>query len=296
MSYSPMMRGRTTCSITPSISNAPYFDGYPGDTRRPALIDPIVWVDGWPEVRGGLWASANAQPAPVAQPGERNNYVPTAADTFDEPGQEIVSLSDEFNSTPLSSQWHFIHPSADNTYVLTGSAYQVATNGADENSDPTAVSILGEPVPTSGDWLVETKVTSNVPFNNSCCFNFAQPALFIYLNDQNSIKLDFFPDFDTRQTEFGKQIGPVPADYPTYDHQNIGQAGQTMWLRIARHGNGDQGELYTAYTSPDGQNWTKGGTWQHQLGSSAQIGIAANNAAGFTMSFDYVRVYRLKEK
>ena len=276
--------------------NAPYFDGYPGDTRRPALIDPIVWVNGWPEVRGGLWASANTQPAPAAQPDERNNYVPTASNTFDEPGQEIVSLSDEFNSTTLSSQWHYIHPSADNSYVLTGSAYQVATSGADENSDPTAVSILGESVPTSGDWLVETKVTSNVPFNNSCCFNFAQPALFIYLNDQNSIKLDFFPDFDTRQTEFGKQIGPVPADYPTYDHQNIGQAGQTMWLRIARHGNGDQGELYTAYTSPDGQNWTKGGTWQHQLGSSAQIGIAANNAAGFTMSFDYVRVYRLEEK
>ena len=151
-------------------------------------------------------------------------------------------------------------------------------------------------MPESGDWLVETKVTSSVPFNNSCCYNFAQPALFIYLDDQNSIKLDVFPDYDTRQTEFGKQIGPVPTDYPTYDHQNVGQTGQTMWLRIVRRGHGDQGELYTAYSSPDGQNWTKGGTWQHQLGSSAQIGIAADNEAGYTMDFDYVRVYRLKEK
>ncbi len=274
--------------------NAPYFDGYPGFTRRPALLDPVVWVDGWPQVRGGLWASVGPQPAPAAQPGDPKLYEPVVAENFDEPGQEIAALSDEFNGKALSSQWHFVHPSADNSYKLTGGAYEVVTNGADENSNPGAVSMLGEPVPATGNWLVETKVTSSVPFDSSCCFNFAQPALFIYLNDGNSIKLDFFPDFDTRQTEFGKQVNPVPANYPNYDHQNVGPAGKTMWLRIVRRGGGDEGERYTAYTSTDGQTWTKGGSWQHQLGSSAQIGIAANNAAGFTMDFDYVRVYRLK--
>lgn len=274
--------------------NAPYFDGFPGFTRRPALIDPIVWVNGWPQVRGGLWASNGPQPAPAAQPGQPNLYTPVAADTFDEPGQEIVALSDEFNGSALSSQWHFIHPGADNTYKLTGGAYEVTSNGADEVSNPGGVSILGEPVPTSGNWMVETKVTSSVPFDSSCCYNFAQPALFLYLNDQNSIKLDAFPDYDTRQTEFGKQVGPVPSGYPIYDHQNVGPAGKTMWFRIVRRGNGDQGERYTAYTSTDGKTWIKGGTWTHQLGVSAQIGIAANNTAGFTMDFDYVRVYRLK--
>lgn len=118
--------------------------------------------------------------------------------------------------------------------------------------------------------------------------------MFVYLKDQNSIKPDIFPGFDTRQTQFGKQIGPVPANYPTYDHQNAGTAAETTWLRIVRTGNGDQGELYTAYSSTGGENWTKEETWQHQLGSSAQIGISAQNAAGFTMDFDYVRVYRLK--
>ena len=33
---------------------------------------------------------------------------------------------------------------------------------------------------------------------------------------------------------------------------------------------------------------------QHRLGSGAQIGISAQNAAGATIDFDYVRVYRLK--
>jgi arabinan endo-1,5-alpha-L-arabinosidase len=83
----------------------------------------------------------------------------------------------------------------------------------------------------------------------------------------------------------------VPANYPTYDHQYVGQAGATTWLRIAKHSNGGQGELYTAYTSTDGEHWIRGGTWQHTLGSGALIGIAAENAAGSTMNFDYVRVY-----
>ncbi|TCK75254.1 family 43 glycosylhydrolase [Acidipila rosea] len=275
-------------------ANAPYFDGYAGYTRRPALIDPIDWVDGWPTVRSGRWASVQPQPAPAAQPWQYNTYQQQLPPLEYAPGKKIAALSDEFNSAKLSPQWHFIHPNANNSYSLTGSAYEASTQGFDENSDPTQVSILAEPVPLTGDWMVETKVTTSVPFNNQCCYNFAQGALFIYLNDQNSIKLDVFPDFDTRQTEFGKQVGPVPAHYPTYDHQAVGNPGATTWLRIVRRTIGDRGELYTAYSSTDGETWTKGGTWQHQLGSSAQIGISALNAAGFTMDFDYVRVYRLR--
>ncbi len=270
---------------------SPYFAGYPGLTRRPVLMDPIDWVNGWPVVRGGYGPSDSAQPAPAAQPFETNTYTATIK-ADDEPGIEITALSDEFNSKTLSSQWHFIHPAANNTYVLTGSAYEVQTRGPDENGSPAVVSILGEPAP-SGDYLVETKVTTTIPFDNSCCYNFAQGALFIYGNDQNSIKLDVFPDFDTRQTEFGKQIGPVPPNYPTYDHMTIGPVGATTWLRIAKHTASDGSELYTAYTSNDGTNWTRGGTWTHTLGSSAQVGIAAQNAAGFTVDFDYVRVYTL---
>lgn len=273
---------------------SPYFAGYPGFTRRPVLMDPVDWVNGWPVVRGGYGPSDTAQPAPAAQPFETNAYTAMIR-ADDEPGTAITALSDEFNLTTLSSQWHFIHPAANNTYVLTGSAYEVQTRGPDENGSPAVVSILGEPVP-SGDYLVETKVTTTIPFDSSCCYNFAQGALFIYGNDQNSIKLDVFPDFDTRQTEFGKQIGPVPLHYPTYDHMTIGPVGATTWLRIAKRTANDNSELYTAYTSNDGTNWTRGGTWTHTLGSPAQIGIAAQNAAGFTVDFDYVRVYTLASR
>ncbi len=242
-------------------------------------------------MRGGYGPSDTPQPAPAAQPFETNAYVPSIK-ADDEPGSEITALSDEFNATTLSPQWHFIHPQANNTYVLTGSAYEVQTRGPDENGSPQVVSLLGEATPP-GDYLVETKVTTTIPFDNSCCYNFAQGALFIYGNDQNSIKLDVFPDFDTRQTEFGKQIGPVPPHYPTYDHMTIGPVGVTTWLRIVKHTASDNSELYTAYTSNDGAHWTHGGTWTHTLGSTAQIGIAAQNTAGFTVDFDYVRVYTL---
>lgn len=156
------------------------------------------------------------------------------------------------------------------------------------------VSILGEPVPVNGNWMVETKVTINLPFDGSCCYNFSQAALFIYGNDGNSVKLDVFPNYDTRLTEFAKQVNPVPARYPTYGGAYIGPPAQTTWLRIVKHSQKDGGERYMAYTSSDGFTWTPGTTWLHQLGPGAQIGISAQNAAGLTANFDYVHVYRLK--
>jgi arabinan endo-1,5-alpha-L-arabinosidase len=273
-------------------STGPYFSGFPGFTRRPALIDPIDWVDGWPVVRGGQWASANKQPAPAAQPWLDNNYQPQLAAEY-LPGQKIATLSDEFNTATLSPQWHFIHPQADNTYKLTGSTYEVQTQGPDEGSNPTAVSILGEQAP-AGDYMVETRLSTSVPFDNSCCYNFGQGALFIYGDDQNSIKLDIFPNFDLRLTEFGNQVGPVPANYPTYGSMNVGPQGSPdTWLRIVkRQVNGY--EIYSAYSSNDGVHWVRGGAWQHNLGAAAQIGISAENAVGYTIDFDYVRVYKLK--
>lgn len=272
----------------------PYFPLNPGFTRRPALIDPIDWIDGWPSVRSGHWASYTPQPAPSAQPGQPSQYVPPTPKAYDEPGRLISSLSDEFNSTTLSPQWTFIHPDADNSYTLTGTSYTAMTLGYDETSDAPQVSILAEPTPAFGDYLVETKVNTGVPFDNSCCYNYAQPALFIYGNDGNSIKIDVFPSFDTRQTEFGKQINPVATNYPNYGSSVIGPPGASgTYLRIAVHRLRDSNESYTGYTSNDGTHWTKGSTWSHQLGSGALIGISAENLAGFQMGFDYVRVYRL---
>ena len=272
---------------------APFFAGNPGFTRRPALIDPVDWVDGWPTVRNGHWASAGPVPGPVAQSWQISNRTLDPLPD-DQPGEPIAALSDDFNTDTLAPQWHFIHPQADNTFTLTGSAYEVKSHGPDENGSPTAVSILGEPVPAEGDWMVETKATINLPFDGSCCTNYAQAALFLYGDDANSIKLDVFSNFNTRQTEFGKQIGPVPANFPTYGSAFVGTAAPTTWLRIVKRTGTHGNERYTAYTSADGYNWTRGNTWLHHLGPNAQIGLSAQNAEGLTVAFDYVHVTRLR--
>ena len=76
----------------------PYFEGAVGFTKRPVLLDAIDWIDGWPTVRGGLWASDTPQQAPAAQPGQRTNYrTPRALE--DVPQRLIPEYSDEFNGT-----------------------------------------------------------------------------------------------------------------------------------------------------------------------------------------------------
>lgn len=45
----------------------PYLDGSPGFTMRPMLLDRLDWIDGWPIVRGGRYASDSPQPDPVTR-------------------------------------------------------------------------------------------------------------------------------------------------------------------------------------------------------------------------------------
>jgi hypothetical protein len=72
----------------------------------------------------------------------------------------------------------------------------------------------------------------------------------------------------------------------------VGPPGDTTWLRIVKRNDAGE-ELYTTYTSSDGQRWVCGGTRTHNLGQDAHIGLVSMGGSGFTADFDYVRVYRL---
>jgi arabinan endo-1,5-alpha-L-arabinosidase len=140
---------------------------------------------------------------------------------------------------------------------------------------------------------VEAKVKLNLP-PEGCCHNYVQAGLVIYGDDNNFIKLVHVSIWETRQTEFAKELAPVPAGYPRYGNTVVGPPDEWTYLRIVRRTN-NEGELYTAYTSRDGVNWARGGTWTHQLGSGAQIGLVSMGGPGFTANFDYVRVYTLDD-
>lgn len=271
--------------------NDPYFAGAVGFTKRPVLMDPLDWIDGWPTVRAGNWASDQPMPPPAAQPGQKDRYKPHPPNLA-QPGHQIDSLSDEFNGTSLSGQWSWVRPPAPGTYSVGGGSFNFDTQAADLYVDSNNASVLTEPAP-NGNYAVETKVHLNVPAEG-CCFNYVQAGLVVYHDDDNFIKLTSVSIWETRQTEFAKELFPVPAGYPRYGNTVVGPPGDWTWLRVVKtmHAGDEQ---YTAYTSNNGQFWVRGGTWTHNLEPGARIGLVSMGGSGFTANFDYVRVYRVNQ-
>lgn len=268
----------------------PYFAGTNDFTKRPALLDRLDWIDGWPTVRSGLGPSDTPQTAPAAQPGDTSK-------SKDKPpkqlglGKPIDALSDEFTGDTLDARWSWVRPPAAETYGLTGDAFRFDTQNADLFQDNNSASVLTEAAP-AGDYVVETKVTLNLPAEG-CCYNYVQAGLLIYGDDDNYVRLMHVSIWETRQTEFAKEF-VEPGRGPHFGGTLVGPPAETTWLRILKRTIGGE-ELYTAYTSRDGATWVRGGTWTHQLGANARIGLAALGGSGFTATFDYVRVYAYKE-
>jgi arabinan endo-1,5-alpha-L-arabinosidase len=267
--------------------NDPYFAGTADFTRRPVLLDALDWVDGWPTVRGGQGPSDTPQHAPAAQPGEESQYQ-TQLVGEDEPGDQIVSLSDEFNSGTLSPQWSWVRQPAPGTYGLADGTFQWNTQAADLFQDNNSASVLTEATP-QGNYVVETKVTLNLP-PEGCCYNYVQAGLVIYGDDDHYIRLTHVSIWETRQTEFAKEFIDPFSGHAHFGGSLVGTPGATTWLRVVKRTRAGE-ELYTAYTSNDGVTWVRGATWAHSLGANARIGLLSMGGNGFTANFDYVRVY-----
>lgn len=274
-------------------SNAPVYAGTENYTARPALIDPVEWgSDGWPTVRGGFGPSATPQPAPAAQPGGTNAYVPVFQ-TNDAPEAAVASLSDEFDTATLSPQWTTLHNAP--KFSFGNGAINLPTVDLDSCCQMKAFPMLVENAPAT-DYIVETKLTVNLPVSGSGA-SFAQGDLFIYGNDQNFVRLDLYGNAGTRQVEFIKQRTKDPAYSATSGASNLTEPTLnggvvTAYLRIAKR-TIDRQATYTAYSSQDGKSWTRGATWAHTL-TDEKIGIAGGNRSGFIASFDYVHVSTLQ--
>ena len=150
--------------------------------------------------------------------------------------------------------------------------------------------MLTEPAP-SGDYVVETKVSVNTGRERRAQLRAGRPV--VYGDDGNYVRLTSNSIWNTRQTEFGKQISPQPPGSPRYGNSVVGPVGDWTYLRIVKHtASGEDG--YTAYTSLDGRHWDRGGTWTAALGSTARIGLISLGGPGdFTSTFQYVKVSHL---
>jgi arabinan endo-1,5-alpha-L-arabinosidase len=269
--------------------NSPYFAGSPGFTKRPLMMDAVDWVNEWPVIANGNWVSETAQGKPAAQVGEPNRHT-TSARTDDLPGTLNSTLSDEFNAAVLGSQWTWMRQPAANSFRLNGSGFELDTQGTELNGANNTAGLLLEAAPV-GDYMVETRMQLNVPAEG-CCQNYAQAGVVIYGTDDNYLKLVLASVWETRQIEFGKEMSPVPAGYPMYGSTFLEAPGEWTWLRLVKRVKNGV-ETFTPYSSRDGVNWARGGSWTHSLGVQARIGLLSMNAAGFTATFDYVRVYSL---
>jgi arabinan endo-1,5-alpha-L-arabinosidase len=271
----------------------PYFEGAVGFTKRPVLLDPLDWRDGWPTVRGGYWASDTTVPAPAAQPGEATAYAPSFKPD-DQPKNLLPDYSDEFDDASLSPAWSWVRPPAAGTYGEEGGSFRLDAQKADLFVDSNNASVLVRPAP--GDsWMLETKVRLDLPAEG-CCHNYTQAGVVVYANDDEYLKLVHVSIWETRQTEFAKEVASVPAGYPRYGNTVVSAPGEWTWLRIVRRVEGRQ-EQYTAYTSRDGSAWSRGGTWTHRLREEVRIGLVSMGEPPdqeWRAWFDYVRVYRLE--
>lgn len=276
------------------ISTSPYYAGDVGYTARPAYIDAIDWVNGWPVARGGFGPSDQAapQPLPAAQPNGTSDYSTVLAKQ-DAARTAIAALSDSFTGSTLSAQWSFIHSTP--PYTLAGSGYQVQTVGFDTTNAMASVPLLAENSP-GGDYIVETELTINLPITGSN-FNYAQAGLLIDGDDNDYVRLDLYSNSDTRQIEFiNAETSPAPG-YPTWGATDLGppaiSTDVSAWLRVVKRNVNGQ-EHFTAYSSADDVNWIESGTWVHALGPAAKICLFAGNLAGYTAKFEYIRVSTLQ--
>jgi arabinan endo-1,5-alpha-L-arabinosidase len=269
----------------------PYFAGRPGFTKRPVLLDPVDWVDGWPSVRAGRWASDRPMPAPAAQPGQRSAYRPRVVEP-DRLGALLPAYSEEFNGRTLDPRWSWVKPPDPSTYAVEQGHLRFDTQAGDLFVDSNTASVLTEPAP-KGSYVVQTRVALDVPASG-CCFNFVQAGLVVYGGDDAFVKLVHASIWDTRQTEWAKEVPRAPApNVPRYGNTVVGPPGDETWLRIVRRAEPGS-DRFTAYTSQDGRRWVRGGTWVNDLPDGARIGLVSMGGTGFHARFDHVRVWRLR--
>ncbi len=181
----------------------PYFESEPGFTKRPALLDPIDWVNGFPTVRGNRWASDKRMPAPAAQPGEESLYQPDVLGK-DRMAHPLFRLSDNFKSGTMSRLWEWVRQPDPAEYEFGNERFKFLTQPKDLFTDSNNASVLTEPTPNR-DYMVQTKVKLPVP-EEGCCHNYAQAGLVIYDGDDKFIKLAHVSIWETRQTEFAKEV------------------------------------------------------------------------------------------
>ena len=219
-------------------------------------------------------------------------YVPHT-DVADPPNVGTVSpaYSDGFNDTNLEPAWSWVREPDGRE---SGGFYNWPVQQADivGEGGANSASILLRDAPR-GRYTVETRLTINL--GTDALRNYQQGGLIAYVNDDLWTRLSHVAIWNTRQTEFGKEM-PF-AGRTSFGGMLVGPPATTTWLRLSHRIDPNNGEHeLRAATSRDGKRWIWGGTWTLPAGQTPRIGLISlgkqDPGDSATSRFDYFRVYQ----
>jgi arabinan endo-1,5-alpha-L-arabinosidase len=208
----------------------------------------------------------------------------------------VPMSSDEFNGS-LAPGWTLTDRNDEPDPSVEGGEFvwpveATDLNGPGSNSDL----LLREPPSQTGTWAIETKLTINLGEND--LLNFQQGGLVTYVNDDLFTRLSHVAIWNTRQTEFGKEM-PY-AGRVQNGGTIVGPPAATTYLRIVHRTDPANGEHeLRAWTKREGGVWVKGGVWTLPADSHIRVGLISHgwqpgSCCGGdrrTSRFDYFHTY-----
>jgi hypothetical protein len=203
-----------------------------------------------------------------------------------QPGTLLSAYSDEFDSATLSPGWTEVR---DPDITLAGGQLRWPVESRDLVGTGNDAGLLLRDAP-EGTWTVETKLT--IDLGTDTIRNFQQGGLIAYVNDDLFTRLSHVAIWNTRQTEFGKEM-PY-AGRLSYGGTIIGPPSDTTWLRLTHRTDRSGEHELQASTSRDGRTWVVGGVWTLPADVDIRIGLISHGNQGgdpATSQFDYFRVY-----
>jgi hypothetical protein len=171
----------------------------------------------------------------------------------------VPSVSDEFESTSLGEQWEFMQEDSENWSLTkeSGSMLITAEKGDISEDHEDAKNILLQSANT--DWTMETKLTySRKPASIT-----EETGLITYQDKDNYVKLTFGGTFgrmgSAREVPGIVELSVESVGYQTasvnLNLEDFTIKDNTVYLKLNK-----KGEIYSAYFSADGENFTKVGT------------------------------------
>ncbi|NLY42939.1 MAG: DUF1349 domain-containing protein [Clostridiaceae bacterium] len=190
-------------------------------------------------------------------------------DEFDKPTLD-TSLWSWINEDP--SLWSLTaNPGYMTLSSRQGDLYQASTD---------AKNILLQDAP--GDWTIETKLTCTTRPDAA----YEQGGIIVFQDMDNYMKLDWEAQSSTRTIiQVLREVNGSPSATSITANDIVGP-DNTVWFRIVKNGN-----VYSAYYSVDGENFTQVGTDYTLNFQNVKVGIYANNGSGTSEDMDVMFDY-----